>query len=72
MKLFITLILFAGILMVIQGIHTDQMKMIKERVKVEYRFVPRSYYDEMLFDKQFASITEDLNNTDDQWYTRNI
>ncbi len=72
MKLFICLILFSGILMVIQGIHNDQMKMIKERVKVEYRFVPRSYYDEMLFDKQFASLTDDLYNNDDQWYTRNI
>ncbi len=61
-----------GILMVIQGVYNDKLKMVKERVKVEYRFVPRSYYDEMVFSKQFATLTDDLYNNEDQWSSRNI
>jgi hypothetical protein len=73
MKLFILLLLFSGIIIVIQGLYNDKIKMIKERVKVEYRFVPRSYYDEMLFNKQFASITDDIfTKNSDQWYDNNI
>jgi hypothetical protein len=72
MKLFILLLLFSGIIIVIQGLYNDKIKMIKERVKVEYRFVPRSYYDEMLFNKQFASITDDLFDKSDEWYDKNI
>jgi hypothetical protein len=76
MKLFIILILFTGILMVVQGVYNDQLKMVKEKVKVEYRFVPRSYYDEMMFSQQFSSLTNDLFNSSDgaadEWYKRNI
>ena len=72
MKLFILLILFSGILIVVQGINKDIIKKTKERVKVEYRFVPRSYYDDMLLNKQFSSISDNLNNNDDEWMNRNI
>lgn len=72
MKLFILLLLFSGIFIVIQGVYNDKLKMVKERVKVEYRFVPRSYYDEMLFDKQFSTMQENIFNNDDQWYNNNI
>ena len=72
MKLFIILLLFSGILLVIQGIYTDKLKKTQENVKVEYRFVPRTYYDDMVLNKQFQIITDDLFNTEDILYNNNV
>ena len=37
------------------GIYEDKIKALEKDVKVEYRFIPRSYYDEQLFSNQFSS-----------------
>lgn len=72
MKLFILLILFSGILIVVQGINNDIIKKTKEKVKVEYRFVPRSYFDDMLLNKQFSLVGENIFSQDDEWQDRNV
>ena len=41
--------------MVIDGIYKEKLNNAKKNVKVEYRFVPRSYYDEQLFSNNFES-----------------
>lgn len=68
MKLFIIIMLFLGILLVVNGIYEENLENIKKQVKVEYRFVPRSYYDEMLYNSQFNQL---LDQNDDGWYTKN-
>ena len=55
MKLLILIIFFTGILLVMHGIYEDKIKALEKDVKVEYRFIPRSYYDEQLFSNQFSS-----------------
>ena len=55
MKLLILLTLFFGIILVIHGIYEEKIKTLKKEVKVEYRFIPRSYYDEQIFSNQFSS-----------------
>ena len=55
MRLLILLTLFIGVLLVMHGIYEDKIKEIQKDVKVEYRFIPRSYYDEQLFSNQFSS-----------------
>jgi hypothetical protein len=55
MKLFIVIIFFVGVLMIINGIYEERYKEMKNKVKVEYRFIPRSYYDEQIFSNQFQS-----------------
>ncbi len=72
MKLFILLLLFSGIFIVVQGINNDILKKTKEKVKVEYRFVPRTYYDDMLLNKQYSTIKDSLFNSDDEWFDKNI
>jgi REP element-mobilizing transposase RayT len=72
MKLFIILLLFSGIFIVVQGINNDILKKTKERVKVEYRFVPRTYFDDMFLNQQYSTIKEDIFNNNDQWFEKNI
>ena len=55
MKLLILLTLFFGIILVIHGIYEEKIKALKKEVKVEYRFIPRSYYDEQIFSNEFSS-----------------
>lgn len=55
MKLLILLTLFFGIILVMHGIYEEKIKTLKKEVKVEYRFIPRSYYDEQIFSNEFSS-----------------
>lgn len=55
MKLLILLTLFFGIILVMHGIYEERIKTLKKEVKVEYRFIPRSYYDEQIFSNEFSS-----------------
>lgn len=37
------------------GIYEEKINKLEKDVRVEYRFIPRSYYDEQLFSNQFSS-----------------
>ena len=55
MQLLIRLVFFFGIIVVVHGIYQEKFQKIKDNKKIEYRFVPRSYYDEQIFSSQFSS-----------------
>lgn len=42
------LLLFVGVFLVIDGVYEQRLKAEVDNIKIEYRFVPRSYYDEQL------------------------
>ena len=68
MKLLIILMFFFGILLVIQGIYDEKILTLKNNYKIQYRFVPRSYYDEQLFSNQFSSkLTNIFDEDQDEW-----
>ena len=70
MQLIVFVFLLIGIIMVVYGIYDEKYQAIKDDVRVEYRFVPRSYYDEQLFDSQFKDKVSSIFNNDDEWYHR--
>lgn len=49
MKSVIFLFLFIGIIMVIDGIYKDEIHKLKKRKQIEYRYVPRDMYEDMLY-----------------------
>ena len=68
MKLLIILMFFFGILLIVQGIYEERFLKLKDNVKIQYRFVPRSYYDEQIFSNQFASKFSNIFDEDqDEW-----
>ena len=68
MKLLILLMFFFGILLIIHGIYEDKFKKLKKNVKTQYRFIPRSYYDEQIFSNQFSSKLSNIFDEDqDEW-----
>lgn len=62
MKLLILLILFIGIIIIMNGIYEEKISKLEKDVRVEYRFIPRSYYDEQIFSNQFSSKFSNLFN----------
>jgi len=68
MKLLIILMFFFGIILVVHGIYEEKFQKIKNNVKIQYRFVPRSYYDEQVFSSQFSSKFSNIFDEDqDEW-----
>jgi hypothetical protein len=71
MKLLILLTLFFGIILVIHGIYEEKINTLKKEVKVEYRFIPRSYYDEQIFSNEFSSKFSNLFDKEQNKWTAN-
>jgi hypothetical protein len=48
MRVVITLLLFLGIFLVTHSVYEAKYRELQSEQKVEYRFVPRTYYEEQL------------------------
>jgi hypothetical protein len=48
MQSFVVLALFVGMALVMHGIYEERVHRMEKDVRVEYRFIPRSLYDEQL------------------------
>lgn len=59
MKLIIFLFLLLGMFLLIQGIYEEKLTNIKKQVKVEYRYVPRSYQSNMILDDDVNDNSDD-------------
>ena len=53
------------------GIYEEKLNTLKKEVKVEYRFIPRSYYDEQIFSNQFSSKFSNLFDEDQNKWSAN-
>lgn len=48
MRVLITLLLFAGIALIIHSVYEEKYQRIQKQVRVEYRFLPRTLYEEQM------------------------
>lgn len=53
MKSLIVFILFVGMFLVISGVYEQRLAQAQQEKKIEYRFIPRSLYDEQLSKNTF-------------------
>ena len=54
MKSFVILLMFVGMAMVMHGIYEEKYKQLQKGARVEYRFVPRTFFDEQMADADVA------------------
>jgi len=63
MKSLFFFILFIGVVLVIDGMYTEEIETLKKNKQIEYKIVPRAMYDDMVFIKGaktgYANIFED-------------
>lgn len=50
MKIFIIFLLFVGMFMIIHGIYEEKLRIAEQNKKIEYKFIPRTLYEEQLSD----------------------
>ena len=56
MKSVIFLLFFVGMILIIHGIYEQKYSDMKDNMRVEYRFIPRTYYEEQLHSTNVTSI----------------
>lgn len=70
MKILIIFVLFIGLFLIMQGVYDEKIKTIESNKKIEYKFIPRTYYEEQLADSQLSSQVESMFNYDSPWSSR--
>lgn len=72
MQSLVIFFLFVGIFMIVIGIYEEKIKDAKNNVKVEYKFIPRTYYEEQLADGDVSLKMYDMFAKESPWYDRTI
>ena len=72
MKSVIFFLFFAGMILIIHGIYDQKYKGLNDNMRVEYRFIPRTYYEEQLGNSTVSSNFKNMFNKESPWYDRNI
>lgn len=67
MRILILALLFLGALMVADGIYEQRLAACRDNARIEYRFIPRSYYDEQMHHRDLSKSFEDMFNMDAPW-----
>lgn len=70
MKSFIILVLFIGMFLIMNGIYEQKLKAAQDDKKVEYKFVPRTYFEEQIGDSDVTSKMADMFNHAAPWFDR--
>jgi len=73
MKTIVILLLFIGLFFVTNGIYEEKIKSVEDNPKIVYKFIPRTYYEEQLFDSNVTDKMSNMFNANDQpWFMRQI
>ncbi len=59
-------------ILIIHGIYDQKYKELNDNMRVEYRFIPRTYYEEQLGNSTVSSNFKNMFNKESPWYDRNI
>jgi hypothetical protein len=73
LKSYLILLLFIGMFLILNGIYEQKLSNVKKLVRTEYKFVPRTLYDEVLSNNDdVQSKYKNYFNSPDPWYSRTI
>ena len=64
--------MFVGLILVIHGIYDQKYKELQTNMRVEYRFIPRTYYEEQLSNSTVSSTFKNMFNKESPWFDRNV
>lgn len=58
--------------MVMHGIYQQKFNALQENKRIEYRFLPRTYYEEQINDTDVSSKFKVLFTKESPWFDRNV
>lgn len=67
MQAIAVMILFVGVVMIMHGIYEERLAALERKTRVEYRFVPRSYYEEQLGKADLQGKFKNMFEKDSPW-----
>lgn len=72
MKSIIFFLLIVGVFMVMHGIYQQKYIALQDNRRIEYRFLPRTYYEEQINDTDVASKFKSMFDKESPWFDRNV
>jgi hypothetical protein len=72
LKSYLILLLFIGMFLILSGVYEQKLANVKKLVRTEYKFVPRTLYDEVLSNNDVQGLFKNHFNSPDPWYSRTI
>lgn len=74
MQSVVVLLLFVGLILVMHGVYEEKLSTASRDVKIEYRFVPRTYYEEQLSGADLSPSIKTLftSGSADPWFDKSI
>jgi hypothetical protein len=70
MKPVMVFLLFMGMFMIVSGVYEQKFQKMDKLVKTEYKFVPRSMYEDALATPDLTALYSANFDLDDPWYNR--
>jgi hypothetical protein len=70
MQALVILFLFVGVVMVMHGVYEERVAALERKTRIEYRFVPRTYYDEQLGKADLDGKFGNMFHKDSPWSDR--
>lgn len=72
MRSIIFFLLVVGMFMVMHGIYEQKYKALQENKRVEYKFLPRTYYEEQIADTDVAGKFKTMFSKESPWFERTV
>ena len=67
----VMLAIFIGLFLIMNGVYEQRLKSIENNPKIVYKFIPRTYYEEQLFDNNVSAKVANMFANDNQpWYMK--
>lgn len=67
----VVLVIFIGMFFILNGVYEQKLKTIESNPKIVYKFIPRTYYEEQLFDNKVSDKMSKMFNSDGQpWFMK--
>lgn len=63
---------FIGIFLIVNSIYQQKFSSLKDNVRVEYRFIPKTYYEEQLESNNVSGTFKSIFEKSDPWFNSSI
>ncbi len=61
-----------GLILIIHSIYEQKYQSLKDNVRVEYRFIPRTFYEEQLSSQPVSSLYKNMFDKESPWFENNV
>ena len=68
MQAFIFFLLFAGAFLILHGIYEEKLAKAEAQTKIEYRFIPKSLFEQQMEDSNLDLVTKDMFNKESPFF----